>query len=184
MAVLLVSATQTQAMPITYTGTPLLDGVSQSGAVSSAGTYKDPATAQFWNFFGLQGNVVTIEALRLENDFDPAMWVFEGHFTDTSQFSGSFDDQDPGFLKFADDEIDNPGPWGDPRAEVTLTLPGTGQYTAAVTNYLSGSDDGGDGFFSYQITATTIPEPTSIVLWSLGCACLVGYGWRKRKQEG
>jgi len=170
------------AATITYEG--ILQGnVTQFDSVSSGGTFNDPETARFWTFFGNQGSTVTIEALRLENDLDPAIWVFEGVFDDTSAFLGGsnagFDTSDLGFLDFADDEIPNSGPFGDPRSTVILTLPGTGAYTIAVTNYLSGAVDGGDGLFDYQITATVVPEPSTLLLAALA---LLGIGYcRKRR---
>jgi hypothetical protein len=180
-----VTAQSRGQVVIVYEGT-LLDGMTEFDSVSSSGTFNDPATAQYWSFWGNQGDTVTIEVNRLESAFDPALWVFEGVFADTSAFSGGsnngFDDFDPGWLKFADDEIDVPGQDdnGDPRAFVNLTLPNLGQYTVAVTNFASGSNDGGDGRFDYQITASdtqnppaSVPEPSSLALGILGTLAMV-----------
>lgn len=177
-----------QAASITYQGT-LLDGVPEIDSVSSSGFFRDQFTGRFFNFFGNQGDVVTIEAIRLEQDLDPALWIFEGVFDDTDEFAGGFslniDSGDPGFLDFADDEIPTPGPFGDPRSEISLTLPGTGEYTAIVTNYLSGSNDGGDGAFDFQITASNVvqptPEPASVL--SLLAMGTLGVASLKRKKS-
>ncbi|WP_424099694.1 PEP-CTERM sorting domain-containing protein [Moorena producens] len=165
-----IAAAPAEAASITYQGT-LKDGIPEFDAVSSSGFSNDQSTSRFFNFFGNQGDVVTIEALRIEQDLDPALWVFEGIFQDTSDFASGFsldiDEDDPGFLEFADDEIPNPGPFADPRAVVTLSLPGTGEYTAIVTNFASGPNDGGDGAFDFQITCfgctTPVPEPASVL---------------------
>ncbi|NJN05053.1 MAG: PEP-CTERM sorting domain-containing protein [Leptolyngbyaceae cyanobacterium RM1_1_2] len=165
-----------------------MDGVSKFDSISNDSafnSFQDPETGRFFSFFGNQGDVVTIEALRLEQQFDPALWIFEGIFSDTTEFFGGFSDlidfEDLGFLNFADDEIFNPGgSFGDPFVVVVLTLPGTGQYTAIMTEFLSGDDDGGDGLFDYQITARgivnppeSVPEPTTVLALSifagLGC---------------
>lgn len=186
--VLFGAAEGTKAGPITYQDT-LFDSTPVVDSVSSSGTFDDPATARYFDFFANFGNTITIEALRLEQDLDPALWVFEGTFSDTSAFSGGsnsgFDSGDPGFIEFADDEISNSGPFGDPRAVFSATLPGTGQYTAAVTNFASGSDDGGDGRFDFEITATNtspVPEPSSFALLGIGAIGLAGYGRRRRRK--
>jgi hypothetical protein len=163
-----LSIDQIASAPIVYQGS-LDGGATQFDSVSSSGAPDDPSAARFWTFSGNQGDEVTIEGLRNEDDLDPAMWVYEGVFSNTSEFAGGFesgfDQGDPGFLDFADDEIPPPsGPWGDPRSTITLTLPGTGQYTVAVTNFSSGPNDGGDGLFDYQITLNPVPEPTTVVL--------------------
>lgn len=171
-ALLFTFGQKASAASISYEGN-LFDSVTNSGSVSSNSDYSDPSTGQFWQFSGNTGDPVTLEVLRQEQDFDPSLWVFEGVFSDTSIFGASLDFSDPGFIEFADDEISNPGPFGDPQAN--LTLPNTGNYTAIVTNVASGSNDGGDGSFDYQITATgvsepeSVPEPTSILgLFAMG----------------
>lgn len=125
------------------------------------------------------GATVTIEVERLELDLDPALWIFEGAFTDDTVFGGSLDSSDAGFLDFADDEMEDPGPWGDPLSVVTLTLPGTNVYTAIVTNYLSGPDDGDDGLFDYEIRVAPVPEPTTMLLLGAGMIGLAGLGRKK-----
>ncbi|AOX03715.1 hypothetical protein BJP34_33615 [Moorena producens PAL-8-15-08-1] len=46
-------------------------------------------------------------------------------------------------------------------------MPGTGEYTAIVTNFASGPNDGGDGAFDFEITCfgctTPVPEPASVL---------------------
>jgi hypothetical protein len=191
VALLSVFATDSQAASINYEGT-LSDGVSNSGSISSGGAYddygayRDPEAARYWQFSGNAGDSVTLEVSRQEQDLDPALWVFEGTFSDTSTFGNDIDYSDPGYLEFADDENwINSGPYGDPVAN--LTLPSTGDYTAIVTNYLSGPDDGGDGAFDYQITANgvdnveDVPEPASILgLLTVGA---VGFGTISRRKN-
>ncbi|WP_404298472.1 hypothetical protein [Halomonas sp.] len=98
----------------------------------------------------------TITANRLETDLDPAMWVF-AEFNTFEEFlaSGTLDSDDEfssstlNYLADGDDEISHPGPFGDP--QVTITSPDSGRLTIVVTNFASGSNDGGDDRFDYQL---------------------------------
>ena len=170
--------TSAYAVPVTAEGT-LSDGVTAFGAVSPDGDFDDPdsALSDYWYFSGNFGDTVTVTVNRLEEAFDPSFWVFAGMITDTDFFNGVIDGSDPGFIDFGDDEIPNPGPFGDPFAEFELTLPMTGIYTIIVTNFLSGTDDG-DGLFPYSIVATNIdstseiPIPAAALIFPLGIAGL------------
>ena len=162
--------------PVEYEG-ELLDDIAQSGSVSALGSFSGTDLAEYWSFFGEEGQTVTFAVSRGESDLDPALWLFEGLFDDTTLLGANFDTSDPSFLAFGDDELAPAtgfGPFGDP--SITITLPATGSYTLAVNNFASGPNDGGDGRFDYTIQATAavpVPEPSSMILFALGgFACL------------
>lgn len=144
--------------PAFYEG-ELSAGESGTGSVSSAGSFRDfdPVTgvADYWSIKLKAGDSIVVEGERLEQDFDMSLWLFEGTITDpVTQFSGGnsslIDSADPGFIDFADDEIPNPGPFGDPRT-IVYTATEDICLTGIVTNYLSGPNDGGDGLFDYNL---------------------------------
>ena len=109
--------------------------------------------------------------------------MFEGLFEDTAQFGGSFTTLDPRFLVFADDEVQNVGPFGDPTATFTLPLAGVGAYTVAIVNFASGPNDGGDGRFNFNILGAgdlvAVPEPSSAIVIAAGGLVLL-----RRRRSG
>lgn len=168
------------AMPVEYTG-ELIDGTTVLSAVSSTGGVDDPTAGIYFWFSGNAGDIVSITVARLEQDLDPAMWLFEGRIDDTIQtregVGSGFDKRDAGFLRHADDELAHEGGFGDPQI-ADFVLPTTGYYTAIVTNFLSRSD-GDDGWFEFAIACkgcggesargeTDIAEPGIIAILSLG----------------
>lgn len=180
------------AMPVEYTG-ELLDGTTVLSAVSSSGGVDDPNAGVYFWFSGNAGDVVTITVARLEQDLDPAMWLFEGNFDDTLQagngVTSGLDKRDAGFLRHADDELAHAGGFGDPQI-ADFVLPTTGYYTAIVTNFLSRSD-GGDGWFEFSITCDGcggsselsvigVPEPGTLAVFALG---LVGLAVALRRRR-
>lgn len=118
------------------------------------GDLSDPNLSDYWSIEFEESGTITIQVLREEADFDPALWIVRGTVTDpNSQFGREIDFGDSNVLDFADDELPPAtgiGPFGDPSVELT------GQegdiFTLIVTNYLSGANTGGDGMFDYTLT--------------------------------
>jgi hypothetical protein len=171
------------AVPITYEGL-LVAFETRTDSIPTTGNFDSASSdvSDYWGFIPQESGLPwDIAAFRQEQAFDPALWVFEGFFDDTADFAGGFsseiDEGDPGFLAFADDEISQPGPFGDPRAILDLQQ-GT-FYTFIVTNFESGPDDG-DGVFPYRIRVVPIPVPAALPLLVTAFG-LMGYlGYRRR----
>ena len=134
---------------LTGTGSVIPSGGTDFGNLS------DPNLSDYWAIEFDDPGTVTVQVLREEADFDPALWIVEGVVDDpNSQFGSEINFGDPGVLAFADDELPpatgGTGPFGDPSTNIT------GQegdiFTLVVTNYLSGPDTGGDGAFDYTLT--------------------------------
>lgn len=142
-----------------YTGELSLENPEGSDNVSAAGVVDDidPLTnrADYWAIELKAGQSIFVEGARLEEDFDMSIWLFDRIITDpVTEFAGGLisrlDSADAGIIDFADDEIPNPGPFGDPRT-IIYTAATDQCITAIVTNFLSGPDSGGDGAFDYMI---------------------------------
>lgn len=142
---LLAWASSSFSATVLYSDIPA--GTVSNGAVTSDGYYDIPATWSYWVFAGQAGTEVTLTVTRLEADLDPASGLFAGYIYSTGEapadiYSG---------LAYGDDELDPPanigGDWGDP--QIVFTLPADGFYTFAVTNFLPGLSNGGDGNFSF-----------------------------------
>lgn len=143
---------------------------SQSGTVPSQGTFDDAATVEFWTFTAPVGQRLTLEVDRVEQDFDPFVWIFAGAITNRSHFLAgqvqAIDNQDQGFVAAVDSGVGPLGFYGtfDPR--VAIDLPPTATtFTVMVASFRSGSEaggsfslqDGGDGLYSYNLRARLSP---------------------------
>jgi T1SS-143 domain-containing protein len=111
----------------------------------------DPLVTDRWVFFAEAGQTVTLTVARAEDAFDPALWLFSGRGDDLGAFGNPLSNGHPNFIAFGDDEIDHPGPFGDP--QIIFVVPATGYYTAIVGEFFSGPDDG-DGVYPYTITVS------------------------------
>jgi len=166
------------AVPISYVGV-LFDGVTAVGVNTQAPSNENnPIGAEYYQFYANAGSALTITGNRLAIYYDMSFWVFAGLFADTSAFGATFDTGDPGYVDFADDEIADPGPFGDPLS--VFAAPTTGWYTVAVTNFLS--DPGGPPN-PFELTATgveNVPEPGTMLLLGSGIA---GIAVRRRRRS-
>ena len=145
--------------PSFYTGELSLENPSGSDNVSAAGVFDDfdPLTnrADYWAIELKAGESIFVDGDRLEEDFDMSIWLFDKLITDpVTEFAGGsstkLDFDDAGFFDFADDEIEVPGPFDDPRT-IIYTAASDQCITAIVTNFFSGPDSGLDGAFDYMI---------------------------------
>ena len=172
-----------QAAAITFEGN-LIDGDVDTGVVDPGNNTFNPDGWDFWTFFGNEGDVATITVNRLVEALDPALAAWFGTEADTSDYTSIFSDSaNTPQVAFADDEIPNPGPFGDPTVTFTLNVGQTGFYTIGVTSFLS---DPTSEPLAYQISLTgsgvSVPEPASVISL-LGIAAL-GFGSAlKRKQK-
>jgi hypothetical protein len=171
-AVSLLCAAPALAVPIVYDGT-LTPGVPFPGVNTQIPASPHvPVGANYISFFANAGDVVNVFGDRQAGHYDMSFWVFQGLFADTSAFGAFFDNFDPGFIVFGDDQ-DPPniaGPFGDPN--VTFVAPVTGSYTVAVTNF--GSTANPPNPFTLTFTVSSVPEPASLALW-LAAAGAAGY---------
>ena len=135
---------------LTGTGSVVPSGGTDFGNLS------DPNLSDYWAIEFDEAGTVTVQVLREEADFDPALWIVEGVVNDpASQFGSEIDFGDPGVVAFADDELPpatgvGTGPFGDPSINITGVEDEI--FTLIVTNFLSGPDTGGDGSFDYTLT--------------------------------
>lgn len=156
-----------EAVPIVYSGT-LASNVPASGVnTQDPFLFDEPVGADYWQFFAPAGATVLVDGRRTSGDYDMALWVFAGIFTDTTQFAGPFDLFTPGFVAKFDDEAppNVPGPFGDPRGSFVASAGGF--YTIAVTNNLSSANPPN----LYALTVTAVPEPAAMTLLSVGLLC-------------
>jgi hypothetical protein len=141
------------SLPSFYEGT-IADGDTVTDSIDelSSHTEPDPTLSDYWAFFANAGDSVTLSGARLEGEMDMSFWVFEGIVTDpATQFGGSLDAGDPGYVDDGDDELpaNLAGPFGDPQS--IFVAPSTGVYTVIVTDFASAAETGGDGMFDYEL---------------------------------
>lgn len=102
------------------------------------GIYAGPAAYNYYKFYGLAGETVTLSATRVECGMDPVMWLRSGLITDSDDW-GTLT-----YVAGADDNVSPPASCGatcyaDPT--IVTTLPTTGWYTLAVTDFISCSSN-------------------------------------------
>jgi hypothetical protein len=185
LLVMIVSALLTQsklqAAPIQYEGN-LTSGQTVTGSVGGFGwTDDDAANVDFWSFTSIAGTRISIAGTRLDTPLDLAFSLFQGTTTaDASLFT--HDANFGGLLlrAIADDEVEVPGPFGDPRLSSFL-VPFTSAYTVAIGGNLSDAA----GPFRYSLNLSflqQVPEPASPLLLAAALMLLpVGLAHRRRK---
>jgi len=167
-AVCLSVSALSYAAPISYVG-DLTNGQTQTGALTRNGS----VSGQWWSFSASAGDLVSITVNRLTRQLDPAFYLYEGVASDSSQLMSHR-------LAFADDEINVPGPFGDPRLD-NFGIDTAGQYSLYIFSYASNwiCDD-----YQYQVTLENTPaqvdvsEPAILSLFSLALFGVAGL--RKR----
>jgi hypothetical protein len=174
------------ADPVTYEGT-LTSGVSGIGSVPLSSTVTDATQADYWRFWATAGDSVSVITERLDIGMDPSHHVYSGVYaltTDVGLTNGTNNlGNGTNLIDFGDDELADPGPWGDPLSE--FVAPVTGWYTVAVTNFLGSGDGGANEVYDYEITVrgitgSPVPEPTFLALLACG-AFGVGLSRRRRR---
>lgn len=155
-------------------------GETVTGEVSSENSVFDvnnnpiPANWDFWTFEGTAGNSERFTARRLSTELDPAFGIWFGTEADTDSYSGLFSDSlNTSLVASADDEISDPGPFGDPT--VRFTLPETGTYTIAVASYISDPSDEPLGY--------TLRVPFSDSATILGSGLVLGLGMLLKRKS-
>lgn len=187
-ALMLFATSAVNAVPIVFQG-DLTNGAVQNGAMPN-GTLSSPHLWHFWTFSAATGDNITITALRdpTGSANDPVMSLWFGTETDTLAYSSlTMNSTNTMFITSADDEIPDPGPFGDP--QINYVAANTGVYSVALSEHLGPNTicfDGVDQLlceYTIQVTgltASSILEPGSLAILGLG---LVGLGFARRRKS-
>lgn len=121
------------AAPVSYTG--LLEGSgSVAGSVPEA-SIGNPAVWDYYCFWGNSGDAVTLFGERTDEGADMAMTLFHGVTNKSDDLTATSSGQAGlTWVAFRDDEVPNPGPFGDPLYDEAL--PSNGRYTLGVYEFL------------------------------------------------
>lgn len=167
-AITLGTVNPASAVSLIFEGS-ITNGETVTGELSSENSVSEanPENWDFWTFEGTAGNSERFTARRLSRELDPAFGIWFGTETDTDSYSDLFSDSlNTSLVSFADDQISDPGPFGDPT--VRFTLPETGTYTIAVASFISDASDEPLGY--------TLKVPFSDSETILGSGLLLGLG--------
>jgi len=155
------------ALPIHYEGNVVIGGPAVTGSVSGFGYISDEAAnVDFWTFSGVAGQSVLIRGTRLDSRLDPSLNVYFGTTTaDQSLFVHDASFGGLQLLATGDDEVEVPGPFGDPAVVIELTR--TGTYTIVIGGFASDADPVNG--LPYRL-AVSVPEPATLPLFLLAIA--------------
>ncbi len=199
LLVMWLLACSCQAAPVVYEGTLSLGG-TLTGSLKE-GNVTDPAQWDLWRFSAPAGRMIELTVRRLSGAMDPLMGLWSGLEADTDDYAnppdlpgrisaGTATVADTGLSRdgllssnigSGDDQLTPgvPGPFGDPR--ITLSLSVSGDYTVAVADWGWSLGFATPRDFSYSIglrDITPVPLPGSMLLLLAGLLFLLGLGRR------
>jgi len=140
----------------------------------------------FWTFSANAGDVIGIHVRRIDQGLDPMASVVFGNVTgldrttEITDDGGAFNWTGPGLspvIASGDDDIDQPGPFGDP--DFGFVAPATGVYSFIVAGFLSTEPFPENGYaYTARVTGSTVPNPGAAAM--LGLAGVVATRRRRR----
>lgn len=183
-----------QAAPVVYAGT-LVFGSTLVGSLKE-GNVTDPAKWDLWRFSAPAGRLIALTVQRQDGAMDPLMGLWSGLETDTDAYANpaglpgkisagtatiidtglSLDGLHSSNIGTGDDQLPPavPGPFGDPRITVSLSV--SGDYTVAVADWGWSLGFGTPRDFGYSIALrdiTPVPLPPSLWLLALSMLALL-----------
>ncbi|MEQ8846604.1 hypothetical protein [Botrimarina sp.] len=147
--------------PILIPDTTGADAVVGTGLVTPRGVL-DPTAWDFWLLVGNAGDRVEVSVDRIDSALDPIFSIWDAVEFDTNAFTDIFSNSaNATLLATGDDEVPNPGPFGDPLATVTFTAPAL--YIIAVADVGDASNaNPPTPELRYQINVRSVPIPEPV----------------------
>ena len=164
-----------------------LGGVTLTAPFGSVEVFDDRFGVSFKSATNAVANFFPVGSPSQDNPltgvFDSAvslvsLWAGDGGFDTDSWTLSVFDAQVGGNLLGSTSS----GFWtGSPYRQITHAFPNILRFEATFDG-TSSFGIGFDDLFFEPATQAAIPEPSTLVLWSLGAVGLAGLGWRRRKR--